>query len=121
MGKNFFDSAYRWAKSVWQPDFQFELVADNPVENAVGTGKLTVVGGPGYMKWAYLKCPCGCGRVTMLSLSKTKRPSWSVKTDWLGRPTVYPSIRELDGCFSHYWITKGLVQWCSDTGRPWRI
>ncbi len=83
-------------------------------------GTLYVVGGANYQKWAFLICPCGCGERIMLSLAQKQHPRWRVEIDWLGRPTVKPSIWQTDGCFSHFWIKKGRVQWTSDTGKPQR-
>jgi hypothetical protein len=81
---------------------------------------LVLVGEGHFHKWAYLACPCGCGNPIMLSLSKTKRPAWHVGVDWLGRPTIEPSARQTAGCYSHFWLRKGRIDWCGDTGKPWR-
>jgi hypothetical protein len=83
-------------------------------------GQLHVVGERGFQKWAYFKCPCGCGVPIMLSLSTKRRPSWQVKIDWLGRPTIHPSVWQTDGCYAHFWVRHGQVQWCPSTGRPYR-
>lgn len=55
----------------------------------------------------------------MLSLSKSTRPRWSVTIDRLGRPTLQPSVRQVAGCYSHFWVRRGAVEWCGDTGRAW--
>lgn len=99
-----------------KPDFTVELVGTNPSRGSVPSGRIIVVGGPGYQKWAYLRCPCGCGEVIMLSLNHARRPRWSVTIDARGRPTIYPSVRQIAGCFSHFWIRGGRVEWCADTG-----
>ncbi len=108
-----------WLHLVAGPDLVGELVAVNPANEAVPPGRLIVVGGRGYQKWAYLRCPCGCGEVIMLSLAKSRRPRWSVTVDWWGRPTVKPSVRQTMGCYSHFWIRQGVVDWCPDTGKQW--
>src|SRR5579872_7383450 len=79
---------------------------------------LYVVGRADYQKWAYMVCPCGCGERIMLSLAKNRRPRWEVEMDWLGRPTIKPSVWQTDGCYSHFWIRKGRIDWTPDTGRP---
>lgn len=81
---------------------------------------LYVVGGLGYQKWAYMVCPCGCGERIMLSLATNRRPHWSVEVDWLGRPTIKPSVWQTAGCFSHFWVKKGRIEWTRDTGKPHR-
>ena len=81
---------------------------------------LYVVGGANYQKWAYMVCPCGCGERIMLSLAKKQRPHWQVEVDWLGRPTIKPSVWQTDGCYSHFWVKKGRIEWTTDTGKPHR-
>lgn len=87
-----------------------------PSHETIRSGKITIVGSHDFHKWAYLRCPCGCNSLVTLSLSQTRRPSWRVTIDDRGAPTIHPSIRETDGCYSHYWIKMGEVIWCKDTG-----
>ena len=103
------------------PDFLSQIVPDHPSRDALPKNYVLVVGGPSYKKWAYLKCPCGCGDFVMLSISKKTRPSWSVSLDFFNRPTIYPSILQTSGCMSHFWIKKGVVKWCKDTGKSSNI
>ena len=91
---------------------------EHPDQQELPPRILHVVGGKSFQKWAYLKCPCPCGELIMLSLSKTKRPHWQVAIDWLDRPTVTPSIWQTAECFSHFWLKKGCVEWTKDTGQP---
>jgi hypothetical protein len=97
-----------------------QLSPQYPDLKALPEKTLYVVGGPGYQKWAYMVCPCGCGERIMLSLAKNRRPHWSVEIDWLGRPTIKPSVWQTDGCFSHFWVKKGRIEWTRDTGQPHR-
>ena len=103
------------------PDFLFRLVSDHPDRDNLPNDKILVVGGKGYQKWAYLKCPCGCGNFIMLSLSKNTRPGWSITVDFFNRPTVYPSIRQTSGCKSHFWVKKGHINWCADSGKTYHL
>lgn len=103
------------------PDLVAELVADHPDREQLQQGRLYLVGDRRFQKWAVMACPCGCGESIMLSLSQKKRPSWSVAWDWLGRPSVDPSVRQTAGCYAHFWVRRGRVEWCGDTGRPWRM
>lgn len=72
---------------------------------------MVVVGGKDYVKWAYLKCPCGCGDILSLSLMKSIKPNWKLRIDKNKLPTLYPSIWREDGCESHFWIWKGKLEW----------
>lgn len=59
-------------------------------------------------------CPCGCGRVTELALRPEKNfpgRSWDAHVEPSGRTTFSPSIHELAGCKSHYFIRDGKVSW----------
>ena len=102
-----------------------EIVAkaspEYPNHEALPPGILHVVGGKNFQKWAYFKCPCGCGAPIMLSLSSARGPCWQVKTDWLDRATIEPSVRQTDGCFSHFWVKQGIVVWCKDTGHQYIV
>jgi hypothetical protein len=104
----------------WTPRTELiaKFSADYPDQVSLPPGLLHVVGGPNYQKWAYLKCPCNCGALIMLSLATARRPHWQVKIDWLDRPTIVPSVWQTDGCFSHFWVKAGRINWVKDTGRP---
>jgi Family of unknown function (DUF6527) len=102
-----------------KPDVSARYVDDHPDRNTMVPKELYVVGDRRIQKWALMRCPCGCGETIMLSLSRKRRPSWSVQIDWLGRPTLQPSIRQTDGCYSHFWLKGGQLLWCVDTGKRW--
>ena len=62
--------------------------------------------------FAVLKCPCGCDTVMCLPLTKEfNRPVWSL-TGAYDAPTLRPSVLQMKGCKSHFFITDGEVQWC---------
>ena len=68
-------------------------------------------------KWASFRCPGGCGKIVRLQLTGTSSPRWKIRTDWLGRATLNPSVRQLTACGCHFWVRKGCVDWCPDTPR----
>ena len=107
-------------KLTWMPPTQIvaNVSPDYPETSALPPGLLLVVGGPGYQKWAYLTCPCGCRQPIMLSLSATRHPNWKVRIDWFNRPTIEPSIWQTDGCCSHFWVKRGRIDWVGDPGTP---
>lgn len=94
-----------------QFQYKVEILPDNPNPDILKKDIVYVVGGKKYMKWAYLKCPCGCNDSIMLSLNKNSFPSWSIKRDKFGRATIHPSINKLEGCKSHFLIKKGRLIW----------
>lgn len=98
-----------------QFQFKVEIISNNPNPDKLKKNIVYVVGGETYIKWAYLKCPCGCNEVIMLSLDKTNSPSWSVKQDNFGRATISPSVNKLVGCRSHFLIKKGKLIWANDS------
>lgn len=68
--------------------------------------------------WALFKCPCGCQFVITLPLQNSFKPYWTLSESNSCRPTLYPSIWQNKGCFSHFWIEDGIVIWCKNTGSP---
>lgn len=100
-----------------KPDFIVRLVSDHPDPDKMNAGTIYIVGGKGFQKWAYFRCPADAAEIVQLSLMKERRPRWRVKGDFLGRPTVHPSVRQLDGTFAHFWIRNGRVDWCADSGK----
>jgi len=94
-----------------QFQYKIEIIANNPNPDNIEKNIVYVVGGKEYVKWAYLRCPCGCNDLIMLSLNKKNFPSWSVKQDRLGRASISPSINKLNGCKSHFLIKKGKLIW----------
>jgi len=100
-----------------RPDLIGLLVADHPVPAAMQSGVIYIVGGPGYQKWAVFRCPRYEDEIIQLSLMANRRPRWTVTTDFIGRPTIHPSVRQLDGSFAHFWVKGGRVEWCADSGR----
>ncbi|WP_353620311.1 DUF6527 family protein [Mesorhizobium sp. C432A] len=87
-----------------------------PPPDALTPGVLFIVGPKRIPKWVTAQCPSGCGTSLLLSLSQSRRPRWSIALDWLGRPTLAPSVRRTDGCQCHFWLRKGTVEWCADSG-----
>ena len=96
-----------------------EVVKSPPPNNEIPDGKFIVVTPSVEPKWALFKCPCGCGHVITLSLASGRTPRWQVRLENGGYPTLYPSVRQLNGCYSHFLVRGGQILWCEDTGRPY--
>ncbi|WP_352833275.1 DUF6527 family protein [Mesorhizobium sp. M0830] len=100
---------------------RFDLITENtpifPTSVVIPPGKLLVVRDGQIEKWACLSCPGGCGKTISLSLNPSRRPRWNVIRDFWRRPTVQPSVHQLNECGCHFWIKGGRIDWCAD-GRP---
>ncbi len=93
-------------------------VADRmPADMEIKSDELVVVESDGFRKWACLKCPGGCGVKIALSLNPNRRPRWRVATDWFARPSIEPSVHQMNDCRCHFWVRRGVIEWCPD-GRP---
>lgn len=107
-----------WLRFIRKPDLILCMVANHPTPEAMKPGILYVVGGKGFMKWAYFRCPARPDELIQLSLQPNRRPRWQVAADSWGRPTITPSVRQLEGSYAHFWVRNGQVDWCADTGQP---
>lgn len=99
-----------------KPDYTYMLVTQHPTDEEIENNVIYVVGGKGYQKWAYFRCPTDRSEIIQLSLMRNYRPCWRVQPDWLHRPTIHPSVRQTDGSFAHFWIKRGKVSICQDSG-----
>lgn len=106
-----------WRRYIRRPDFSAQTVLTHPTPEEIKSGQIIVVGDVQYQKWACFRCPGGCGESILLSLNQKRHPSWKITIDWLGRPTLYPSIRQLNDCQCHFWIRQGMIEWCADSGK----
>lgn len=102
---------------VKKPELVTQFVSEQPAPDGITPGIIYVVGGPGYQKWAVFRCPAYESEIIQLSLMPNRRPQWTVQADFFGRPTIHPSVRRTDGSFAHFWIRKGTVEWCADSGQ----
>jgi Family of unknown function (DUF6527) len=106
-----------WIGVVPSPDLVVRLVADHPAPASVKLGCIYAVGVQGHQKWVYFRCPADQHEIIQLSLMSNRRPNWELRLDWLGRPTLHPSVRQLDGSLAHFWVKNGRIEWCSDSGK----
>lgn len=106
---------------ITKPQLVAQVVEEQPPHDAIEAGVVYVVGGAGYEKWAVFRCPGHEYEIIQLSLMKKYRPRWAVSVDFLERPTIYPSIRQLEGSLAHFWVRSGQVEWCADTGKPPKV
>ena len=101
----------KWLSKFNPIEYSIKYVSDNPDYNKIKKGEMIIVGGKGYVKWAYFNCPSGCGDIIVLPLTKSKGPNWKLKVNKIGQPTLSPSVWKTDGCKSHFFVRKGKVIW----------
>lgn len=101
-----------------KPDLVARVVRERPAPESMEPGVIYVTGDKSFRKWAWFRCPADAGEIIQLSLMQKRRPRWQVSIDWLGRPTLDPSVRQLDGSFAHFLVKQGRVVWCLDSGIP---
>jgi hypothetical protein len=106
--KKFLRKIFFWIR---RTDFKTKMVAENPLTNEIPTKTIVIVGAKDWNKWAFMKCPCGCGDVLTLSLMKSFEPNWQLSTDKKKRVTLSPSVWKKDGCKSHFFVQKGKLIW----------
>lgn len=96
-----------------EPAYVVRVEARQPGAAQMVGGEIIAVMGATAPKWACFLCPCGSGEVVRLSIDQHSRPTWFLHVDVLGRPTLHPSVWQLDGCLCHFWIRKGEVSYCA--------
>jgi len=94
------------------PRFRVSHVSEPKDPKTIQSNTVYVASSQGHAKWVQILCPCGCGEVILLNLSKKRRPNWAVRKTFWGKPTISPSIWRKDGCGSHFFIREGRVAWC---------
>ncbi|MBW4505911.1 MAG: hypothetical protein KME64_05310 [Scytonematopsis contorta HA4267-MV1] len=105
-----------WLRYIPKPDFSSRIVPTHPAPEEIKLEHILVVGDAKFQKWACFQCPGGCGERILLPLNQKRYPCWKITIDWLGRPTLYPSVRQLNQCRCHFWVRQGVVEWCPDSG-----
>jgi hypothetical protein len=92
-----------------RPHFLASVVSECPSREEMRPGMVFIEMRSGYLKWTHLLCP-KCGDHIQLPFAGSER--WSVKTDFLRRPTLAPSVWEKATCGAHFFVRKGKVLWC---------
>jgi Family of unknown function (DUF6527) len=92
-----------------RPRFLADAVPECPSREELRAGMVFIEIRSGYLKWVHLLCPT-CGDHIQLPLAGRER--WSIKLDFLRRPTLAPSIWEKASCGAHFLVRKGKLLWC---------
>ena len=62
------------------------------------------------LKWLVFHCPCGCGVLLRISLSRAIRPAWRIRLGRNGEISLYPSVDRTSGCCSHFILTCNIAR-----------
>ncbi len=77
-----------------------------------------IVGESSYLWFVAMLCPCGCGAVLQMSVMPEKRPQWDITIHEDRTITLYPSVRRVIGCKSHFFLRRGMILWCKEKMSP---
>lgn len=75
--------------------------------------KIYVAGENRFLWFAALLCPCGCGAILQVSLLTDTRPRWCLTEHKDGTVSLHPSVWRVKDCRSHFFLRRGLIEWCS--------
>lgn len=98
--------------------FQTVVVDDFPERPVPGT--VYVIGENGYRWCVGLVCPCGCGSTIQLNLLPDTSPRWRFDVHSDDTLSLSPSVCRTTGCRSHFFLRRGLVEWCRPVAAPRR-
>lgn len=87
-------------------------VAEGPLDAEIRSDLLYREVRKSYPKWAHLACP-RCGEHIQLPIAASPN-NWTLRIDWLHRPTLHPSVWETASCRAHFLIRRGELVWCPD-------
>lgn len=76
----------------------------------IGPNCLYIEARNGKKRWAYMRCPCGCGELITLNLMASHKPQWVIQNK-NGNVSVNPSVWKKSGCKSHFSIKDNQIEW----------
>jgi Family of unknown function (DUF6527) len=95
-----------------RPDYLYIQVDEAPLAGEMESDLVYGEVRHGHPKWAHLRCP-RCGEHVQLQIADATS-KWSLRRDWLNRPSIEPSIWERAGCGAHFFVRRGTLIWCHD-------
>lgn len=91
-----------------RPTYLVKRVSEAPIPTELSNRLLLFEVRGGFPKWVHFRCPkCG-DHIQLPMVGKNK---WMLRVDYLQRPTLMPSIWELNSCGAHFFIRSGEVAW----------
>ena len=96
------------------------LANERDVFNSDVPGAYLIDAGPAELGFATIiyVCPCGCGEKNSLPIATgEKKPQYWQWNGELTNVTLTPSIKRMDGCKYHGFLTKGEWYFAGDSGK----
>ena len=103
--------AQRWSDWFVAP-YQTLYVEELPQQ--LNRKMIYIIRDEGFIEHASLQCPCGCGALLHMNLIPDERPCWLVTEHNNGTVSLKPSVWRKKGCRSHFFFTRGRIQWCPE-------
>ncbi len=114
---NWITQPFRWAWSAvlsgWKrrrARYCVEEVCELP--EPLTSKTIYLVGERGHLWHAVMVCPCGCRATLYLNLLADDTPRWKVTRGSDGAISLSPSVWRQIGCCSHFFVKRGVVEWC---------
>ena len=112
-----FANFWRFVKGrLFRQPVPLKTVKVEELPQKINSYSIYVVGEGAYLWYAAMLCPCGCGATLYMSLMPEGRPRWRLTEHGDGTITLQPSVWRTKDCKSHFFLRKGLVQWCKSGG-----
>jgi len=73
-------------------------------------GTLALVTNGRKTKWLLFRCPCGCGDLLRINVSRANHPCWRLRISRIGKVSIFPSIDRDSGCGSHFYLTGNVAR-----------
>ncbi len=83
---------------------------DEGVSATQNEGTLALVTNGKKAKWLLFRCPCGCGDLLRINLSRANKPCWRLRVSRMGKLSIYPSIDRDSGCGAHFYLTGNVAR-----------
>lgn len=100
---------------MWRKPLQFKAEYSVDIPEKPQPGKLYLVGSGEHIWCAAFVCPCGCKELVQLSLLPTSSPRWDYRLEAERNVSLFPSVRRVRGCRSHFFVKHGQIEWvCED-------
>jgi hypothetical protein len=82
------------------------------VPDKINQNLVYVVGNKNNPWLVVMSCPCGCKAKIHMSLIPEDYPTWQIEQYRNCTITLKPSVWRTQGCRSHFFLHKGMIDWC---------